>query len=81
MTVSPTGEIIILIVSLVVLGFFLLREAFGQNKTNWRLGLSDFLVRPVNEPNGKSIAVLILGLLFIGIIFYLIAQRISVLWE
>lgn len=70
MTLSPTGEIIILIVSLVVLGFFLFRETFGQNKTNWRLGLSDFLVRPVNEPSGKSVAVVVLGVVFIGIIFF-----------
>lgn len=78
MEASPAGEIVILIISLIVLVFFLFREAFSQTKTSWRVGLSDFLTRPVN-PNTKSITVIAFGILFIGLIFWLIIQRIILL--
>jgi len=81
MTASPTVEVIILISSLGVLGFFLFREAFGSNKTNWRWGLADFLARPANEPTTKSIAAIVFGIVLIGFIFFLLGKRIDELWR
>lgn len=76
MTASPSGEIVILVLSLVMLAFFLFREMSDKNKTTWRLGLADFLARP-SRPQTKSIAVMVLGVIFIGLIVFLIVQRLG----
>lgn len=74
MTASPSGEVVILILSLAMLVFFLFRELSDKKKSTWRLGLGDFFARP-SHPQTKSIAAVILGAVFIGLIVILIIQR------
>ena len=64
MKASPGGEIAILLFAIIMIVFFLFREIGDRNKTSWRLGLSDFLMRPVNQSNQKSFAVIGLGIVF-----------------
>ena len=80
MKASPGGEIAILLFAIIMIVFFLFREIGDRNKTSWRLGLSDFLMRPVNQSNQKSFAVIGLGIVFICVILFLILQRILALW-
>lgn len=80
MTASPTGEIIILLLALVALSFFLQREIVKNNST-WRFRISDFFVKRPAEPNEKNLAAVLLGFVMLGLLLFLLFQRIMILWS
>ena len=76
MTESPLVEIVILLFTLIALCYILVSE-ISSKKPRWGFRLSDFIVKHPANPDEKNGAVLIFGLVFIGIVLFLLFQRFS----
>ena len=80
MTASPTGEVIILLVSLCVFSFFLWQE-ITRRETTWRFRISDFFVKRPQNPDEKNGAAVAMGIVLIGLLLLLLFQRLNkLLW-